>query len=474
MPSVDPVRITLPAAAAGAARRPVIAAVVQQHAEEAAFLRSLRTRLVRAPHVGLLQLGRLDERIAAHLDGLAVAGEDGTARLVAALDGGGTGEVFALAVRALEMRDAARLDRLLALVPVLDDGDGDGGWRGLVSALGWVPAPTLQGVVPRLLASSQPEARAAALAACRMHRVDPGAALARAVVDDHARVRVEALRCAAAVGRADLRQAARAAVADGDPAIVFWAAWAAVLMGERGAAWQVLAHAAQPASPTNAAQPASLPLPLPLSPAQASQAAQALALAMAAGSPADAADLARRLSAAAQARPAAQGLAGWLRLMDALALLGDPRFVPWLIERMADPLLARRAGQAWCWITGADLAANGLEALAVPGAQRPASDADEDDAIAIDDDEDLPWPDPARVAAWWKRHGPALAGGGRLFAGEPVGVGGARRVLVEGTQRLRAHAALLLGVLQPGSRLFPVAAPARRQRRWLNEEMPPC
>ena len=128
--------------AMAAVGRPVIAAIVQQHAEEAVFLRELRTRLVRAPHVGLLQLGRLDERIEAHLDGLRVAGGDGIARLLALLDGAGAGAMFALAVRALETRDGALLGRLLAVVPALDDDEA--GWRGLASALGWVPATALQ------------------------------------------------------------------------------------------------------------------------------------------------------------------------------------------------------------------------------------------------------------------------------------------------------------------------------------------
>jgi hypothetical protein len=57
--------------------RPHVLPVVQQHAEETAFLRNVRSVLVAAPHVKLLHLRRLDDRLAAHLDGLAVAGEFG-------------------------------------------------------------------------------------------------------------------------------------------------------------------------------------------------------------------------------------------------------------------------------------------------------------------------------------------------------------------------------------------------------------
>lgn len=431
--------------AMAAVGRPVIAAIVQQHAEEAVFLRELRTRLVRAPHVGLLQLGRLDERIEAHLDGLRVAGGDGIARLLALLDGAGAGAVFALAVRALETRDGALLGRLLAVVPALDDDEA--GWRGLASALGWVPATALQGMVPRLLTSAEPHARAAGLAACRLHRVDPGDALARAMGDPAARVRCEALRCAAATGRTDMLGAVKAAVADGDAETVFEAAWSAVLLGERGAAWQVLAHAAQHSPPA--------------------QAERALMLAMASARPREASELARRLSAAAQGTQAAPHASR--RMIDALAMLGDARFVPWLVDRMGDPTLARRAGQAWCWITGADLAADDLEARDAPDRPPQPSEEPQDEDVAVDEDEDLPWPDPARVAAWWSRHASSLPTGERLFAGAPVGRDGASRALTVRTQRMRAYAALQLAVLRPGEPLFAVAAPAPRQRRWLHE-----
>src|SRR5437868_1211049 len=92
--------------------RPPIPVVVQQHAEESAMLRHVRSALVRAPHVRLLHMRRLDDRIAAHLDGLAVAGPYGTKLCTAALERPGAGEVFAVAVRAIDERDDAALDRL--------------------------------------------------------------------------------------------------------------------------------------------------------------------------------------------------------------------------------------------------------------------------------------------------------------------------------------------------------------------------
>jgi uncharacterized protein (TIGR02270 family) len=152
--------------------RQPIPVVVQQHAEEAAHLRHVRSVLAAAPHVKLHHLRRLDDRIAAHLDGLAVAGEYGSKRCMAALETPGVGEVFAAAVRAIEEKDAPWLDRLFALAEAVPEAR-----RGLISAFGWVSSQFLQGTVSQLLSSPAPLRRCVGLAACAMHRVDPGPAV---------------------------------------------------------------------------------------------------------------------------------------------------------------------------------------------------------------------------------------------------------------------------------------------------------
>ena len=162
------------------------------------------------------------------------------------------------------------------------------------------------------------------------------------------------------------------------------------------------------------------------------------------------------------------------QLVRALGLLGDPRFVPWLIERMADPELMRLAGEAFCWITGADLARMDLETLQAPPLPEHPSDDPNDDDVSLDEDESLPWPDAAKVQAWWAKQTAmqaAAAAGQRLFEGEAPSAAAAQRVLREGTQRRRARAALLACVLQPGTKLFQIAARTRRQQRALGLPM---
>lgn len=425
-----------------AARRspPAVATVVQQHAEEAAMLSHVRHVLVRAPHVGLLQLGRLDERIAAHLDGLAVAGATGKALLRAALERPGAGEVFAAAVTALQARDMAWFDELVALAGAAPDAR-----RGVLRALGWVSAADLQGVGRTLLGAADPVRRELGLAACRLHRVDPGPAVTAGLADGTPAVRVAALRAAAEIGRADLLEPVRALIGDDQPEVVFWAAWSACLLGDRHAALRVLAVAAQQDTP---------------------RADAALSLVMAASEPEPADELARQLSMAARAEPGKLGRQR--RLIRALGLLGDVRFVPWLLERMAEPAWARLAGESFTWITGADLARDDLETLQAPALPERPSDDPADDDVSLDEDGDLPWPDTAKITAWWQRQGALQARAGeRLFMGEPPTAALAARVLREGTQRQRAHAARLACLLAPGRPMFPYAAPAPRQRRRL-------
>ncbi|MBW2737521.1 MAG: hypothetical protein JRE64_01460, partial [Deltaproteobacteria bacterium] len=55
----------------------VIESIVEQHAEEAAFLWLLRDAAVQAPHYSLNDLADMDERVEANNDGLRVAGEAG-------------------------------------------------------------------------------------------------------------------------------------------------------------------------------------------------------------------------------------------------------------------------------------------------------------------------------------------------------------------------------------------------------------
>ncbi len=413
--------------------RPPIPVVVQQHAEESAILRNVRSVLVRAPHVKLLHLRRLDDRIAAHLDGLAVAGEFGTKLCLAALETPGVGEVFAVAVRAIEDKDTQGLARLLAIAQALPEGE-----RGLISAFGWVSASLLQGTIKVLLSADDPFRRRIAIAACVMHQVDPGSALAVAIADGDPSLRARGLRAAAECGRRDLLPASLKALADDDAGCRFWAAAAAVLLGDRADAWRALAEQARVAKPNR--EPA-----LRL-------------LLMFADLPAGHALL------QSLARDTAQNMR---LLLQGTGIVGDPQYVPWLIKQMELPELTRLAGESFSLITGLDLSYLDLDRPPPEGVDFGPNDNPEDENVAMDPDDSLPWPDVAKVYTWWQANQQHFQPGQRYFMGEPLNVDHCRSVLLEGYQRQRIVGALYLSGLQPGTRLFPTSAPAWRQQRLL-------
>jgi uncharacterized protein (TIGR02270 family) len=415
-------------------RRP-IPVVVMQHVEEAAHLRHVRSVLVRAPHVRLLHLGRLDERIAAHLDGIAVAGDYGSVIAQQALQQPGTGEVFTAAIGAIETRDAGSLDQLLAIAEALPACRA-----ALLSALGWVSPARLQGITKALLESASPWHREAGLATCAMHGVDPGPVLAEALNDPDPSLRARGLCVAGRAGRADLLNACLARLADEDKPCAFEAARSALLLGDRTGSLRSLEALALESDSNAHSSIAALRLALKVvSPQHARSVLGAIA------------------KEAGTGRTVIQGI----------AIAGDPQYVPWLIERMADPKLTRLASEAFSFITGLDLAQLDLDRKQPENTDLGPNDDANDSNVAMDEDDSLPWPDPERIGTWWKANGHRFTPGVRYFMGEPPSAPHCLAVLKEGFQRQRRAAAEYLTLLRPGTPLFNTAAPTWRQQRLL-------
>ena len=86
-------------------------------------------------------------------------------------------------------------------------------------------------------------------------------------------------------------------------------------------------------------------------------------------------------------------------LIRATGVIGDPLYIPWLIERMAAPDTARLAGEVFSMITGLDLAYRDLDRKPPRDFESGPNDDPADENVALDEDDNLPWPDPARVGA---------------------------------------------------------------------------
>jgi uncharacterized protein (TIGR02270 family) len=410
---------------------PALPEIIAEHIDEATFLWLERSNAISAPNYSPQQFADLDERLAAHIDGLRVAGEEGWRLAEAALENEGPEDYFPVAVLALEAQNDrfdALIERTQALPEVV---------AGLISALGWVSAQFLGGRVKAMLEDASPLKQKLGIAACALHRKDPGTALDRCLASTVDSIRIRALRAAGELGRRDVMPILQAALADAKPEVRFWAAWSAILLGDRASGLETLAD-------------------LALKPGQ--RQLQALQLALQANEAKAGHELLLRLGGIPNAMR--------LRILGS-GHIGDPRYVPWLIDRMAEPAVARIAAEAFVNITGADFNLDQLESLPLEEFEEGPTEDPDDENVELPEDIALPWPNVERIQHWWQANSGRFLTGQRYFLGEPISAPPCTRILHEGFQRQRIAAALYLSLLQPGSPLFPTSAPAWRQERWL-------
>ncbi|HEY3159664.1 MAG TPA: TIGR02270 family protein [Vicinamibacterales bacterium] len=415
--------------------RIVIPAVVHQHAEETASLFVMRSPLTAAPHARLDDLQRLDKRLAAHLDGLAVAGEHAWRVCESTLETPSAGAMFAAVAWALQ-NARHTLDPLFTLAQ-----SSSPALQGLIAAFGWVERGQLEGLVAQLLVDDDRTRRETGMAACASHRVDPGVATGEWLRDADAAVRARALRAAGEIGVPEAISECLQSLDDDDEDCRFWSAWSVTLLGDRRRALDYLTR-------------------LATTPSRHAPRASRLAL--------QAHELHTGHEVLSDAARNPQLLTWVVR---GSGIVGDPMYAPWLIGQMANARTARAAGEAFTIITGLDLSMPPYErAEAGPVDGEPNDDPD-DSNVEMDADDRLPWPDADRVRQWWEDNQSRFVMGRRYFMGAPVTREHCIDVLKHGRQRQRSLAAHHLCLLEAGTPLFNTAAPAWRQERWLREEV---
>ena len=411
----------------------VIESIVSQYAEESAFLWLLRDAAVRSPDYSIRELARLDSRIDAHLDGITVAGEHGWKVCVEELDWAEPGEVFAASAIAFASDDVARIQ------PILEAVRPDTNLaRAMIAAIGFLPHAQVIDRISQLSGSHSPDLRFIGLSASAIHRIDPGTALNQSLESEEPRLRARAFRAAGELSRRDLVPQLRAGLKDNDQTARFWAAWALGVLGERGAV-DVLREYATPEFVRWR----------------------------------DAINVASRIGDLATAQKWRSTLtsndATVRQAVVAAGAIGDPVAIEWLIELMSDKNLARLAGESFTSITGADIALLKLELATPEDSEAGPTDDAEDENVEMDPDENLPWPDPSLVQAWWSQNKGQFAVGKRHLLGNVIAADSLAHALHTGKQRHRAAAAIEIMISQPNSPkpLFEVRAHSRAQQRLL-------
>jgi uncharacterized protein (TIGR02270 family) len=407
-------------------QRAVLEHVVEQHAEEAAFLWTLRDAATDAPHYKRHHRARLDERVEAHIDGLRVAGDAGWQVAKEQLEHRcEKGELFAAGVLALESGDKRRIDNIVATA-IQEPAAG----RGLVGAIAWCRADFLAPAVREWNASGEAFERYLALCACSVHRAEPGSMLERRLEDQDAIVRARALRLVGELGKSEYLIQCSLHFQDASRTVRYNACWSAVLVGDRASGLEALKKFAVDGQP-GAAQELSL-------------------RALAASSIPTSLTFLHERSASQRST------------IQAVGHVGDPAAVPVLLGCMNDPQLSRVAGESFSSITGADLVSDKLERdlTGEDGISLSQSESHLVQEIPADPDENLPWPDIDRVEEWWRRQSYRFKSGTRFLSGLSIAHQAAERIWLTGFQRQRRSAAFELSLSSPATGL----------RQWARRE----
>lgn len=403
--------------------------VVEQHAEEAAFLWLLRDSAVRAPNYHLHDLADLDERVEANLAGLRLAGDLGWKYCAAGLEFEEPGEVFAAGVIAFLFSDKKRMQNVLeaaCTAPELE--------RALGSALGWLTFEQVEAHARALMDTEDTEIARIGLTAFALHRQDPGPLIGKAMEGADSRLRARAFKAIGELGQANLAGVLPGAWADADETCRFYAAWSAARLGLRNdGVFLALQKIVQRAG------------------AHCEQSSDLLMRCL---------DIQmgriffKDLVQSPQTRRGAVIGAG---------ALGDPQLVDELLVLMQTEALARKAGEAFSMITGVDFEYEDLDGEAPEGFEGGPSEAPEDEEVDLDADENLPWPDVELIKQWWQTHRGQFRIGKRYLRGKEMTRASLEDALLRGTQPQRTAAAIELAVRQPLMPLFETRAPGKRQ-----------
>lgn len=400
--------------------------LIEQHAIDAAFLWFMRSLVVNNSMLYTQKdIVELDQRIAGHLEGLILADYLGWEICLQQMEFEAAGETFVAAIVAFQSDDSSKIkvvcETALASPEMVP---------GLVSALGWINKTTAENWIERFLSVNNPKFRYLGIAACSIRRFDPKQYLTDILQDvsinQQPQLYARALRLIGEIKRYDLVPALNQAMEAKDKSVSFWANWSAVLLGNQSA----VNHLKPIVLEDSVYQEQALELVF-----------NVLTV-----------EHARQWISEISRDPAHNR-----SVIKSIAILGDPRAVPWLIQQMNKLLYARLAASSFSLITGIDLQQHKLD-KEMDVAFEDKLDAEiEDDAENVDSD--LPWPDPVKIQIFWEQHGKSLKIGQRYFLGQTISSEFLQQVMHNGNQLQRSYAALKLAMLEPNSILLNTATP---------------
>ena len=207
----------------------IVPDVVREHAELAAFQWAQRDTLSQEDPPDPAVIAGVDRRLEANLDGLRIAGAAAWPFIIDQYeDYPEKGELFVVAVMALEQQDERRIAQAVAFAR-----NGEHGTRGLCGAFEWLPPKITAPLVRIWIDATDPVEIEAALAAFTRHRAVPGNHLPGLLTHAEPAIRRSAAGLVALAGRQDCAASLRALMDDPDPSVCQAAAEALVGLGHR-------------------------------------------------------------------------------------------------------------------------------------------------------------------------------------------------------------------------------------------------
>lgn len=404
----------------------VVSRILDQHVEDAAFLWHLRCAAVDSRSYSLSELADLDLRCEAHLDGLVIAGQPGLARAIEEFEGNAEpAEAFVAAVVSMRLQSTSGISVLL-------DAPLSSVYWGIVSAMSWLPWNVVSSVAHAGIESERDGRRLFAIAAFGAHRVDPGSVLLDLVEDENTLLAAIAIRLAGDLRRVDCLHAVLRCLESYDEGVRYWAARSALLLGDPSAIEHLKMHVSFGSAYADEAM-RLFPRWMPAS---------------------DALNWLRGLAQNEETRRSA---------IVGCGVAGNPSLIPALIGQMTDSRFSRVAGEAFELITGVDLSNSNMESDVPEGFSESPSESPADHHVDLDKDDDLAWPDPDAVGAWWNANSGRFSGASRYLCGRAIDEPHCQWILRNGNQRHRRAAAYELALLAPQEVLLDCSAPGFRQ-----------
>jgi len=399
----------------------------EQFVVDASFLWLLRSISVKQPHYYLQDIAALEKRIDANLDGsmcnFALAWEI----CLPELEFEQAGEIFTAAIIAFRSRDINKIKQVIDHAFCNDET-----FKGLVSAMAWLPKSLIIEWVERFLYSKDLNHKYLAIAFFSVKRRNPGNILQELFQREdclaHPKLLTRLLRLVGELKLYTFANQVQQLANHEIPEVAFWANWALVMLGEHKRALRLLdCIKEQSYWHLLAIQTVFKVLPL---------------------------DMSRKWISEFSQQPE------MIRtVIQATGVLGDPHAVPWLIDKMNNFETAKIAGEAFSLITGIDIERYEL-AIETPDdiTMIPNPDHEEDDeVVALDDDENLPFPDVSKINHTWLRYKSRYKAGSRYLIGidvtqnNPATVAKLSHALKQVAQRQRGSVALTLALLDPQS-----------------------